>query len=162
MEAQKKMLAIETLLKGSIPSAVTNPYYSSLLTYALAVDGSSPTVVAKLTQQLMDNATTFLDGMSAWPQALTVSSVTRSLSLRRTIYGHFLHYDLHILEQIKKVVMMHINFNRKLKGKFLAWNSPNQSNFVQTNHWFRMYNMTKNLTVLAALFAVWSCCFDPS
>nr|XP_022338178.1 CD109 antigen-like [Crassostrea virginica]XP_022338179.1 CD109 antigen-like [Crassostrea virginica]XP_022338180.1 CD109 antigen-like [Crassostrea virginica] len=62
MEAQKKMLAIETLLKGSIPSAVTNPYYSSLLTYALAVDGSSPTVVAKLTQQLMDNATAFLDG----------------------------------------------------------------------------------------------------
>lgn len=124
MEAQKKMLAIETLLKGSIPSAVTNPYYSSLLTYALAVDGSSPTVVAKLTQQLMDNATTFLDGKYSRPQALTVSCVTRSLSLRRTIYGHFLHYDLHILEQIKKVVMMHINFSRKLKGKFWLETRP--------------------------------------
>ena len=86
MEAQKKMLAIETLLKGSIPSAVTNPYYSSLLTYALAVDGSSPTVVAKLIRQLMENATTFLDGKYARSQALTVSSVTRCLSQKNHIW----------------------------------------------------------------------------
>lgn len=86
MEAQKKMLAIETLLKGSIPSAVTNPYYSSLLTYALAVDGSSQTVVAKLIRQLMENATTFLDGKYARSQALTVSSVTRCLSQKNHIW----------------------------------------------------------------------------
>ncbi|XP_061166526.1 CD109 antigen-like [Saccostrea echinata] len=60
--ASQKMDAIETFLKSNLPSAVTNPYYTSLLTYALAVDGSSTREVSKMAQQLMDNATTFLDG----------------------------------------------------------------------------------------------------
>lgn len=60
--AQTKMTAIEKLLKGNLPRAVTDPYYSSLLAYALAVDGSSTFEVERLTQQLMDNATSYLEG----------------------------------------------------------------------------------------------------
>lgn len=60
--AQTKMTAIERLLKGNLPSAVKTPYYSSLLAYALAVDGSSTLEVGRLTQQLMDNATSFMEG----------------------------------------------------------------------------------------------------
>lgn len=60
--AQTKMTAIEKLLKGNLPRAVTDPYYSSLLAYALAVDGSSTLEVERLTQQLMDNATSYMEG----------------------------------------------------------------------------------------------------
>lgn len=60
--AQTKMTAIEKLLKGNLPRAVTDPYYSSLLAYALALDGSSTLEVERLTQQLMDNATSYLEG----------------------------------------------------------------------------------------------------
>lgn len=60
--AQTKMTAIEKLLKGNLPRAVTDPYYSSLLAYALALDGSSTLEVERLTQQLMDNATSYMEG----------------------------------------------------------------------------------------------------
>uniref|UniRef100_K1Q5A4 Alpha-2-macroglobulin domain-containing protein n=1 Tax=Magallana gigas TaxID=29159 RepID=K1Q5A4_MAGGI len=60
--AQTKMTAIEKLLKGNLPRAVTDPYYSSLLAYALALDGSSTLEVELLTQQLMDNATSYMEG----------------------------------------------------------------------------------------------------
>lgn len=60
--AQTKMTAIERLLKGNLPRAVTDPYFSSLLAYALALDGSSTLEVERLTQQLMDNATSYMEG----------------------------------------------------------------------------------------------------
>lgn len=75
--AQTKMTAIEKLLKGNLPRAVTDPYYSSLLAYALALDGSSTLEVERLTQQLMDNATSYLEGnvyREIFPQFLFFAS----------------------------------------------------------------------------------------
>ncbi|XP_048771213.2 CD109 antigen-like [Ostrea edulis] len=60
--AKKKTLAVKTLLKSNLPSAVSNPYYTALLTYALAVDGSSATEVFQLITKLTGSATTYMDG----------------------------------------------------------------------------------------------------
>ena len=60
--ARKKMLAVKSKLTSEMPSSVSNVYYSALLTYALAVDGSSTAEVVTRTQDLMESATTYMDG----------------------------------------------------------------------------------------------------